>query len=98
MGAITAIDLKDQAKEGTCSLDTALAIHFQSNHYPPLPLSLIPVAKRVIEKAQRGEWEARVRLPEGITFRGSTLAPVRECAKAWHLDAWIYDLEIVIDF
>jgi hypothetical protein len=75
--------------EAGAESDIALAWHLQSNHYPPLPAELVPVARRVIDKANRGDWDKRVRLPEGVSYRGSRLAPVAACVEAWHLDAFL---------
>lgn len=89
MGSMNAYGFADAVEHGEVDLEAALYYHFGANHYPPLPFSLIPVAKRVIQKARAGNWEANVRLPNGITYRGSTLAPVRACVNDWHLDAFI---------
>lgn len=85
MGSMAASDMV--AYDGVN--DATLTWHLTSNHYPPLPIELLPVAKRVIRKANDEQWEANVRLPEGITYKGSTLAPVWACVEAWHLDAFI---------
>lgn len=85
MGAVQAAEFAQATKNGEIDLDAALTWHFRSNHYPPLPLSLIPIAKRIIEGKAKGS----VRLPKGITYRGSVLAPVRECIQAWHLQEFL---------
>ncbi len=73
------------------NLEVALTFHFRSNHYPPLPLSLIPIAIKII-KGEVGEND-KIELPQGISYKGSKTAPVRECIKAWHLDAFLLDPE-----
>jgi hypothetical protein len=84
MGHMSAVDMVAHASQ-----DNALRWHLQANHYPPLPSSLLPVAKRVIQKAKRRDWDARVRLPKGILWKGKTTAPVSACVEAWHLDAFL---------
>ena len=86
MGYTSAVSMKEHASQ-----DVALYWHFSANHYPPLPTSLIPVAKRAIKKANRGEYDAKVSLRgTGVTHRRyGDLVPVRECVSAWHLDAFI---------
>lgn len=86
MGRLAAEDMVEQG------IDRRLALrwHLTSNHFPPLPIELLPVAERVIDKAEAGKYHARVRLPEGITWRGKKLAPVWAAAEAWHLDAFIH--------
>lgn len=91
MGNMNALGMADAVAEGQVSQDAALEWHLRSNHFPPLPSELVPVARRVIDKANAGEWDANVRLPKGISYRGSSLAPVAACVDAWHLDAFLDD-------
>ena len=93
MGSLQAAAFAEAVKDGDTNLSAALLWHLTGNHYPPLPTSLVPVAKRVIEKASRCEWDSNVRLPAGITYKGKSLAPVGECVQAWHLDAFILSAE-----
>ena len=76
MGRKTAEDLATLT-----NLEAALTYHFRSNHYPPLPYSLIPIAIKIV-KGEVSEDED-VELPNGITWRGQTSAPVTECIEAW---------------
>ena len=71
------------------SFDQALSWHMTGNHYPPLPSSLIPVAKIVIEKAKQCRWAAKVKLPEGVSYQGKRMVPVSACVEAWHLDVFL---------
>ena len=71
-------------------LDTALRWHLGHNHYPPLPESLLPVAKLAISLASKpGNWNVELELPDGIKYRNKTFAPVRACVEEWHLDSFI---------
>ena len=74
--------------EGT-DQDTALKLHLQNNHYPPIPLSMVPVCKKALENAKRGDWESLIELPEPITFRGEKSAPTYEIIDAHHLDVFL---------
>lgn len=86
MGYTNARDMKEYAP----SLDVALDWHLRSNHFPPLPLSLIEPAKRAISLAQAEEWDELIELPEGVEHRRyGKQAPVHECVRAWHLDAFL---------
>jgi hypothetical protein len=82
MGTQFAVDLKELVK-----LDVALEVHLRNNHYPPLPLSLIPVCKQIIKNINNGESDKMVKLPEGITTHrkyGKTI-PSYIGAESWHL-------------
>jgi hypothetical protein len=70
-------------------LDTTLVWHLQYNHYPPVPRSMVGPCKRAIAKANRGEWDAKVRLPQGVTYRGKSLAPVSAVIEQHHLDGFL---------
>jgi hypothetical protein len=93
MGSLQAAAFAEAVKDGDTNLSAALTYHLTANHYPPLPISLVPVAERVIELAQNEDWFAKVELPEGITYKGGTWALVTDCAQAWHLDAFILSAE-----
>lgn len=73
------------------NLEAALIFHFRGNHYPPLPLSLIPLALKIVKEEVGPDDE--VELPQGVTYRGSKTAPVYECINAWHLQEFIYSRE-----
>lgn len=90
MGSISAMGMKEQVGEGNVSIDTALSWHLTSNHYPPIPSYMIPVAKRAIAKANRGEWEKKVRLPKDVEHRVyGKLVPVHEVVSHMHLDCFL---------
>jgi hypothetical protein len=70
-------------------LETALAWHLQHNHYPPVPAVMIPVAARAVKAARRGEYDRRLRLPKGVSWRGESTAPVSAFITDYHLDAFL---------
>ena len=84
MGHTSAVDMVAEA-----GVEGALEWHLRCNHYPPVPLSVLPVAVRVIAAANAGLWDAKVQLPKGVTYRGEQAAPVSACVTAWHLDAFL---------
>jgi len=89
MGGLAAQGFADAVGEGHCSLETALRWHLQSNHYPPLPLGLLPVCVAAIDAAIAGDWDNDIELPDGITWRGSSSAPVHAVIEAHHLEAFL---------
>lgn len=80
-----------QAREMAEMLDIkdAIAWHLRSNHFPPIPLSMVPVCIEAIENALAGEWNKLVSLPEGVGYRGLTVAPTDAIIEQHHLDAWV---------
>lgn len=85
MGMTTALDL---AASGV-DLRVQLSYHLSANHYPPVPKEMVQVCLDAIDLANEGEWEARVSLPDGATYRGETTAPVWAVVEGHHLFAWI---------
>jgi hypothetical protein len=68
----------------------AMGWHLTSNHFPPLPASLIPVALEVVDRlANDPDDPGTVDLPEGVFYRDESEAPLWACAEAWHLGAFI---------
>lgn len=67
----------------------ALAWHLSSNHYPPVPASMIPVCEEAIRLAASEEWDEQVELPEGIYYRGSSTAPVSAIVEQHHLGDFV---------
>lgn len=86
MGSLQAMEM---AASGL-PLDAALHWHLRSNHFPPVPTAMIGPAKRAIDRMKRGEHDARIRLPDGITHRRyGRLVPAWVIAEQLHLDAFI---------
>lgn len=65
-------------------LDTALIWHLRSNHFPPIPLDNLPVAKEAIEKANAEEWEAMIYVPTAARE-----LPVWRIVEGMHLETFL---------
>jgi hypothetical protein len=85
MGHATAIDIKDTG----LSLREQLTWHLRGNHYPPIPSSMVDPCILAVNLASNGEWDSRVELPEGITYRGEDSAPAHAIVEQHHLEAWV---------
>ena len=89
MGRMGAEGFKEMIDQGMTSLDNALIWHLRSNHYPPLPSSMVEPCKTAIELANNDEWDELVQLPEGTTYKGEDCAPVWAIIEAHHLDSFL---------
>jgi len=89
MGNMQATGMAEAIKKDWIDLGIALHWHLRSNHYPPLPTALIETAKTAIERANAGDFDSEIELPEGIAFRGKTAMSVSEVVESLHLDAYI---------
>jgi hypothetical protein len=74
---------------GSLGLRQSLAIHLRSNHYPPVPTSMIEPCIEAIQACNEGDYDRQIDLPEGVSWRGKTQAPAHAIAESHHLDAWI---------
>jgi hypothetical protein len=70
-------------------LDTALTWHLQSNHYPPVPLSMLPACRAAIDALNDEDPDCMIDLPDGVSWRGEPQAPAWAVAEQHHLDAFV---------
>ena len=91
MGSTFAMDLAENVKT-EAQLVNAVKTHLLYNHYPSIPSSMVGPCVKAIEYANKGEWDKKVRMPEGITYKGKKLAPIDAVIEAHHLEFFIdYD-------
>lgn len=79
-----------QAREmaGMMSLEDGIAWHLRSNHYPPIPLSMVKPCIEAIDAYWEDDLDREIEMPEGVYYRGETTAPARAIIVQHHLDAW----------
>lgn len=93
MGRLQALALAESLGE-SLDMDQALTWHLRGNHYPPVPVSMVPVCRRAIEIGQAAQWgdadsAELIKLPDGISWRGQDSAPAYAIIEAHHLDSFI---------
>jgi|AntAceMinimDraft_5_1070358.scaffolds.fasta_scaffold29059_1 hypothetical protein len=69
------------------SLENALYIHLQSNHYPAVNPVFIPTAVEAIDKANEGDWGYVQTYPNGLE------RTVADTVEGLHLNAYLDDDE-----
>jgi hypothetical protein len=92
MGSNFAHELADGTL-GTITLADQIAIHLRSNHYPPVPLSMVQPCIEAIDAYWSGEHLQQIDLPEGINWRGNNTAPAWALIEGHHLEAWVNEYE-----
>jgi hypothetical protein len=92
MGSNLATELADGLLE--LDLETQIAIHLTSNHYPPVPRSMVEPCIDAIDAYYEEDYNKLIKLPEPITWRGKDSAPASAIVDAHHLDAWLPELEL----
>ena len=86
MGYLSALDMAAHTDRAT-----ALQWHLQSNHYPPVPLAMLPACEAAIEAAKDDEPYRLIDLPDGVTYRGYSQANAATIIQSYHLDAFLAD-------
>ena len=71
MGYNTALDLSEEL-----DLEMALSIHLQSNHYPPVPLSMVEPCIEAIDAYYDEDFNKLIEMPEGVFYRGENTHPL----------------------
>jgi hypothetical protein len=89
MGRMFAEDLSTM----DISLEGSIGYHLQANHYPPVPLSMVPVCIEAIDAYWEEDLDREIALPEGVLWRNQTEAPAWSIIEAHHLSAWLTEEE-----
>lgn len=89
MGHTQAAGMAAAVDDGMIDLRTALSYHLTTNHYPPVPSSMIPVCIEAIEAYRDLRFEDAIDLPRGVTYRDQSYAPAWAIVEAHHLEAFI---------
>lgn len=84
---------REMAELDTVDLRQALSWHLTSNHYPPIPTTMVEPCIEAIDNANEGEWDKPVSLPEGVGYRGLTVAPTWAMVEQHHLESFLDDEE-----
>ena len=85
MGSNMAHDLADLGLD----MSTAIGIHLQGNHYPPVPLSMVEPCVDAIMAYWDDETDREIPMPEGVSYKGRDTAPAWAIIEQHHLEAWL---------
>ena len=89
MGRALAQDLA----ENVVDIHSSIAFHLSGNFYPPVPESMVQPCIDAIYAAAEDNWDLLIELPEGVTWKGQTSAPVRNMIEQHHLEPWLGERE-----
>lgn len=76
------------------SLEEQLLVHLTSNHYPPVPKSMVEPCIQAIDHANEGNWDEMIKMPDGVSYKGEPEAPVHAIVEQHHLEFWIIESEL----
>jgi len=91
MGAMMANDLAESGLD----LEASIGIHLRSNHFPPVPLKMVPTCVEAIDAVNtEGDWGMLIYLPDGVTRLGADFATAQEIIEQHNLGFWIVESEL----
>jgi hypothetical protein len=92
MGSNFASDL---ALADNLDIETQIAIHLTSNHYPPVPKEMVaPCIEAIDAVNDLGLWYLEIPLPQGVFYKNNlTTAPAHAIIEQHHLEAWLIERE-----
>jgi hypothetical protein len=77
-----ALGMAEQVAGGNASLTTAVSWHLSSNHFPPVPAFMVPVAIAAIEAGNDEDWDRELELPLGCVEHKVVIAGWNETEHA----------------
>lgn len=83
MGSLQAAEMAEML-----SIEDAIIWQLRSNHFPPVPMSMVQPCIEAINAYNNGNPEEEIDL-SGSLYRGNTTAPAWAIIDAHHLHAWI---------
>jgi hypothetical protein len=90
MGSVTALGIKDEVLD----LETQLRYHLQGNHYPPVPVEMVPACIEAIDAAYDEDYDRMIKMPMigdfQVTWRGQKESPAYAIIEQHHL-SWFID-------
>lgn len=89
MGRAAAEDMSEIGDALGISLRQQLSWHLSSNHYPPVPQSMITPCVNAIEAYNEGEPNRLIDLPDGVSWRGHSNAPATAIIEGHHLECFL---------
>ena len=90
MGAMRAMDIADNF-----DLEEGIKIHLQTNHYPAVPIEMVPTCLEAIDAVNsESDWDKLITLPHGVSWKGLTQAPASAIIEQHHLEFWIIESEL----
>jgi hypothetical protein len=75
--------------ESGIPLEQQLSYHLTSNHFPPVPTSMVQPCIEAIDAINEGDYGRLISLPDGVGYKGLTVAPASAIAEQHHLDAFL---------
>ena len=73
------------------SLEQGIRWHLQCNHYPPVPIEMVPVAIEAVILCREGNFSETVKTP--FEHRVHWMVPAYVIVESYHLEPWVNELD-----
>jgi hypothetical protein len=87
MGMMNAIGMT----ETNLTIERQLEWHLRSNHFPPVPTSMVQPCIEAIDAWYDDATDRNISLPDGVRYKGLTVAPAWAIIEQHHLGAWLQE-------
>ena len=89
MGSLQAREMAEMAQENGIDIRVSLQWHLQHNHFPPVPAYMVEPCLEAINAVNEEDFDKLIGLPEGVGYKGLTVAPAHAIVSGHHLEPWI---------
>lgn len=89
MGLNTATEMADAVDNGEITLGRSISWHLTSNHYPPVPVTMVEACIKAIDADNLDDPNREITLPDGVLYRDRSTAPAWAIIENFHLSPWL---------
>jgi hypothetical protein len=89
MGRISAESMMAATVDEFLTMEAAMHWHLQSNCYPAVPVEMVPICLKAIERINQGNPRKRIKLPNGVRYKGASLVNPWDVVDSLCLDAFL---------
>jgi hypothetical protein len=83
----------DAISELDVDLIQQITYHLQVNFYPPIPPLMAPTCVDALNAFYEGETNRMIKMPEGVSYKGSNSAPAWAVVEQHRLSSWLDEEE-----
>lgn len=85
MGTTGTMGMAEAVSDGLTNLNDAVEWQLRSNHYPPVPSSMVEPCIKAIMAVADDEADTLIELPVGVEYKNSSKAPAWAVVEQHHL-------------
>jgi len=86
-------NMSQDLAENVIDIRQSIAIQLRSNHYPPVPLTMVEPCIEAIYECSDEDYDKKITLPEGVLWKNKPTAPAWAIVEGHHLEPWLNNEE-----